>query len=148
MVNKALLLGFLSVLILTSAVYGDITHQLPPEIRTLYRTLMQSENHDAKRAAAASLREIYEETRSEDVIDVIIDLMRFTYNHNNFSEQNQRMFYDDMIAMRLIEILEISKDPRVFPTLIRVVARRNHTQRTIDAAWKAIKAIDWSKENK
>ena len=123
--------------------FATVTEKLSDEVRPLYRTLLTDKNYEKKKAAVEQLKALYVKTKMPEIIDVAIDLLKYSYEHKNFREDNQVMYYNDRIAMRLVDILKLSRDPKCFGVLLTIVVARQHTDTTIMHAWDAIKNIDW-----
>ncbi len=100
-----------------------------------------------KQEAAALLRQDFQQTGSTNIVLAVKDLLKFRYDVANFREDNNSMFYDDRIAEELIRIIDSSRNPVAFEVLVTYVSKRNHRLSTINAAWAAIKNIDWGPGN-
>lgn len=136
------------VLIFPVLLYAQFPQNLPANVKIAYRTLLTSDSYPDKQDAAIALKKYFEENGSVAIVDIANSLIIYTYSYKNYKANNSKMYYNDKIACILIEILELSQSPDSFYTLVLVVSRRNnHNEETVNAAWRAIKAIDWSKGN-
>jgi len=117
--------------------YGD-------ELLQAQQILKKSGEYEKKKKAV----EVFlKSTEKERVINMINDMLIYNYDNPNFREDDQIAYYDDVIAEQLIKILEREKSPSSFPVLLRIVLyNKRHRDLTVKAAWKAIAAIDWTKE--
>ncbi|OHD55795.1 MAG: hypothetical protein A2Y33_14255 [Spirochaetes bacterium GWF1_51_8] len=117
---------------------------LTDEVNKSYRVLLDLNNtFEDRKKAAAHLKDMFVNGKDETVIDAIVDLLLYAYDQSNYKEENDKEYKSDMIALELIQILELSGDPRIFPALLNIVVKPNHAQATIMEAWKAIKMIKW-----
>lgn len=123
--------------LLVSPIYSD-------ELLDAHQILKKTGEYERKKIA---LNYFIKSGERKKVINLIMDLLNYTYDNPNFRENDQIAFYDDVIAEELIKILEKEKKPETFPVLLRVVLYSNrHREQTVKTAWRAIKAIDWTKE--
>lgn len=114
------------------------------ELFDAYRILKNQGEYEKKKKALEVFSKNYNNMRA---ISMIMDLLTYNYDNPDFREDDQKAYYDDVIAEGLIEILARSRHPSAFPALLRIVLYENrHREATIKAAWRAIKEIDWSKK--
>ncbi len=135
----------ISVMILCAGVsWPQNTVSMSPELQKIYRTLSLGQNYELKKDAVNSLNKMYDESKDMIYVDTAIDLLEHSYDPVAFNEEDQVMYYDDRIARELVKLVNKSRHPKAFVVLIQIVTKRNHTDDTIKAAWKAIRELDWS----
>ncbi|OHD56463.1 MAG: hypothetical protein A2014_05065 [Spirochaetes bacterium GWF1_49_6] len=132
-------------LLTVSAFAGDkLDVKLTDAVNQAYRTLLDLNNPVSERKkAVAYLKDAYVKENDVTVIDAINDLLLYSYDQSKYKEEDNKSYQSDMIALELVNILQISGQPSSFPALLNIVVKRNHAQATINAAWNAIKAIKW-----
>jgi hypothetical protein len=81
--------------------------------------------------------------KNDDVVNMIINLVRFDLNHPNFREDNEKMFNDNRVLEALVQSMGEIGNPRFFPALLQIVSKRNHREETIQAAWRAMEKLEW-----
>lgn len=116
------------------------------ELYDAYYVLAGSSSYYKKLESVSYFYDEYKTTTNKQVISLILQLLDYQFDKADFNEEDDKMYYDDMIAEKLISILELSKSPYTFDILLDVVTKQNHRKATVKAAWKAIEAIDWSKK--
>lgn len=78
------------------------------------------------------------------VIDMTIDLLDHFYDHEDFAENDQIMYYDDVIAGDLVKILAKSGSKKGFPALLKIALHPSrHRDETVKEAWKGLEEIKW-----
>ena len=112
------------------------------ELLSAYNTLKKVGEYEKKRKALEIFSKNY---NNEKVISMLVDLLMYNYDNPDFKENNQVAYYDDVIAEEIIKILTKSGHPSSFPVLLRyVLYNKRHREATVNAAWKAIKNINWN----
>ncbi len=111
------------------------------EIAKAYRTLVKNGIYEDKKKALKSFSDNYTNDR---VIDIIDNLLEYFYTNPDFKEDDQVMYYDDVIAEGLVRILLKNGSSKSFPVLLNIVLdNRHHRDQTVKAAWETIEAIHW-----
>jgi|GEM_PF-1878894 hypothetical protein len=110
-------------------------------LKLAYATLASVGNYGEKKKILKIFNNNYAD---ENVIDMTIDLLDHYYNKDNFLENDQDMYYDDVIAAELIKILGRSGAKKGFPPLLKIALNSsNHREDTVKEAWQAIEKIKW-----
>lgn len=135
----------LLVLLLSLGSYADIGDiYLTEPLKNAYRVLINLNSpYSEKQKAADYLYEVYIKNSDPTIVQLVVDLLTYTYDQDDFREDDNFKYHNDIIARRLIEILTLARDPLGFQVLVTYVIKANHTRDTIMEAWNAIKAIDW-----
>lgn len=136
-----LLSGTAIVPVFGQASASDSAYQEEDEISRAFRILKKTGIYEEKKAVLRVFRENY---RDERVTGMILDLMEYNFDNPAFRENDQGMYYEDVIAEELIKILGQNAKPMIFPSLLHVVLyNRRHREATVNAAWDAMKKIKW-----
>ncbi|MGC8765053.1 MAG: hypothetical protein ACP5QT_04130 [Brevinematia bacterium] len=137
-------MGILKKLSIVIFLFLSVSQVALDDVLQAHQILKKTGEYEKKKMA---LSYFLKEKDRKRVTDLIIDLLTYTYDNPDFRENDQVAFYDDVIAEELIKILEKEKRPEAFPALLKVVLySRRHRDQTVKAAWRAIEAIDWTKE--
>lgn len=116
-------------------------NQTDDEISVVYRVLMKPGAYEEKKAKIGVFKDRYKEER---VLDIIVNLLEYSYDNQTFKENDQSMYYDDVIAEELVKILGKNGSPKAFPALLHVALyNRLHRESTVREAWKAMMMIRW-----
>lgn len=111
------------------------------KIAAAYRVFLRNGNYKEKKDHMKAFLENY---NSDRVIDLTVNLLMYYYDDPGFRENDQVMYYDDVIAEDLIKILGKSGSKKGFPALLRVVLYdKHHRDTTVKEAWNAINVIHW-----
>ncbi len=106
-----------------------------------YRMLSKTGNYEEKKQG---LKVFLENYNNERVEDMIVDLLDHYYNNENFAENDQVKFYDDLIAEELVKILGKNGSNKGFPALLKIVINsRRHRDDTVKEAWSSMEKIKW-----
>jgi hypothetical protein len=113
----------------------------PDNLKRAYSSLAKPGNYEEKK----KMLKIFNNNYADDnVIEMTIDLLDHYYNKDNFLENDQVMYYDDVIAAELVKVLGRSGNKKGFPALIKVALNSsNHREDTVKEAWRAVEAIKW-----
>lgn len=133
-------------LILFSFTFFHAQNELTDDLYDAYYVLAGNSGYYKKLDSVEYLLEEYKETENKQIISLIIQLLEFQYERKDFKEDDDKMYYNDVIAEKLINILEYSQSPYAFEVLLDVVIHQNHRWDTVLAAWDAIDDIDWSQK--
>jgi hypothetical protein len=110
-------------------------------ISKAYRVLSMNGKYDEKKKAVKIFRENY---TNERVLNMMVDLLKYYYDNPDFRENNQEVYYDDVIAQDLAALLGTNCSPACFPALINIaVYNHRHRDLTVKAAWDSIRMIKW-----
>jgi len=136
-------LSFVAILSLllfaTNLLISEVQNE---ELLQAYNNLKKAGEYEKKKKALEVFTKNY---NNEKVISMLVDLLMYNYDNPDFKENDQVAFYDDVIAEEIIKILTKSGHPSAFPALLRyVLYNKRHRDATVNAAWKAIKNIDWN----
>jgi len=111
------------------------------ELTQAYRIFKKSGSYEDKKSVLDTYKKNYQNPR---VVDMIVDLLTYSYNNPAFREDNQEQYYDDVIAGELIKILGKNGSPKGVPALLKITLyNRNHRDLTVQDAWKALMSIKW-----
>jgi len=111
------------------------------DITRAYRVLSKSGSYEDKKLVIGIFRDNY---KNERILDMTIDLLTHGYEDVNFKENDQSMYYDDVIAEELVKLLGRNGNKKAFPALLRVALNsKSHRDQTVKEAWKAIQLIQW-----
>lgn len=111
------------------------------ELTQAYRIFNKTGNYEDKKSILDIYKKNYQNPR---VVDMIVDLLTYTYNNPEFREDNQEQYYDDVIAGELVKILGKNGSPKGVSALLKIVLHnRNHRDLTVQEAWKALMSIQW-----
>jgi hypothetical protein len=106
-----------------------------------YIVLTKIGNYDEKKKALKTFSDNYKNTR---VIDMMVYLLDYFYDKQNFTENDQTMYYDDVIAGEIVKLLGKSGSAKGFPVFLKIVLNsRNHRDDTVREAWDSMEKIRW-----
>ncbi len=106
-----------------------------------YLTFSKKGNYEEKEKMLKVFRDNY---TNDSVIDMMVDLLDHFYDNDQFAENDQVMYYDDVIAENLEILLEKSGSKKGFPALLKIALNSSkHREQTVKEAWHAIGAIKW-----
>jgi hypothetical protein len=111
------------------------------DLEKAYRVLIRTGNYEEKKKALIYFKKNYQ---SERVVAMIVDLISYYYDDPLFKENNQIMYYDDVVAEELVKLLGKNGNYRGFPALLKVVLYSDrHRETTVKESWNAIKSLKW-----
>lgn len=111
------------------------------ELETAIRILKLQGEYEKKRLAlpiiAASIQDPV-------TFNLVKDLLLHYYQNPRFKEEDQVMFYDDVIAEELLKILGSTRSPEIFPVVLQfALYDKWHRDTTVKTAWKLMQSIEW-----
>ena len=111
------------------------------DLTRAYRILSKKGNYEDKKAVLGVFQE---DPANERVVAMCVDLLIYNYTAENFKENDQVMYYDDVIAEELIRILGKGRSKTAAPALLKVALQNKlHRELTILEAWKSLQNIEW-----
>ncbi len=144
-------LWILVALLLLSNVYGqtkekvrtiaDLQIGAETEMETAMRILKTKGEYEKKRIVLP----LIERSINDPVIFTLVrDLLINYYQNPRFNEEDQVMFYDDVIAEELLKILGKTRSPEIFPVVLQfALYNKWHREATVQTAWKLMQSIEW-----
>lgn len=136
-------------------IYGQAFNTAPEARLIALRTAASTKNEKYAEAYASVLKfdeitdirivaaEAIGDISGSIAIDKMINLVRYDYNHQNFRENNQKMYNDDRVVEAIAKAMGKRGNPKFFPALLQIVTKRNHREETINAAWVAMELLKW-----
>lgn len=143
---KGFFLSLLFMSLFSVSLHAKAYSEMTEDIMTEYKTLMGYGSRYDRFDAVLELQSIYEDTGNMAVISVALYLLDTRYDYDDFTESDDQMFYDDLVAEALVEFLDTTERPEAFEVLMNIVVQRNHRNGTIKSAWSALQNIDWDLE--
>ncbi|MCX7883204.1 MAG: hypothetical protein N2314_08290 [Brevinematales bacterium] len=111
------------------------------EMETALRILKTQGEYEKKRLA---LPVIAANIQDPATFALVKDLLLHYYQNPRFKEEDQVMFYDDVIAEELLKILGTTKSPEIFPVVLQfALYDKWHREATVKTAWKLMQSIEW-----
>lgn len=110
------------------------------EYATDYISVLQYDDDVETRLSAA---EALGKIKDDSIAPMLVTLLTTVYSHENFKENNDEMYNDDLVAEGIIIAMGEHGSPRYFTALLEVVTLQNHRDDTIDAAWNAMENLKW-----
>ena len=104
------------------------------------------ERDEAVKPRIAAAKVITALGRNEIVVNKLSELLKNQYGDSRakFKEQDQARFDEEKVAQAIVETLGNIGDPKAFPALMMVAtASDKHTEDTVNAAWDAMKKLNW-----
>lgn len=111
------------------------------EMETAIRILKTKGEYEKKRLALPIIA-----TNIHDPITfgIVKDLLLHYYQNPRFKEEDQVMFYDDVIAEELLKIIGSTKLPEIFPIVLQFcLYDKWHRDATVKTAWRLMQSIEW-----
>jgi len=120
---------------------ADLRIGAETEMETAMRVLKMQGEYEKKRIV---LPVISQNIQNPTIRDMVKDLLLHYYQNERFKEEDQVLFYDDVIAEELLKILGSTRSPEIFPVLLQfALYDKRHRDATVKTAWKLMQAIEW-----
>ncbi|URA11125.1 hypothetical protein [Thermospira aquatica] len=111
------------------------------EMETAMRILKIKGEYEKKRII---LPLIEQNIQDPVVFNLVKDLLINYYQNPRFNEEDQVMFYDDVIAEELLKILGKTRSQEIFPVVLQFALHNKwHRESTVQTAWKLMQSIEW-----
>lgn len=120
---------------------ADLRIGAETEMETAIRILKMQGEYEKKRLA---LPVIAANIQDPTTFGIVKDLLLHYYQNPRFKEEDQVMFYDDVIAEELLKILGSTRSPEIFPVVLQfALYDKWHRDATVKTAWKLMQSIEW-----
>jgi hypothetical protein len=111
------------------------------EMETAMRILKLKGEYEKKRIV---LPLIEKTIKDPTTFAFVKDLLLYYYQNPRYNEEDQVMYYDDVIAEELLKILGSTRSPEIFPVMLQyALYNKWHREATVQTAWRLMQSIEW-----
>lgn len=120
---------------------ADLRIGTETEMETTIRILKLKGEYEKKRIVLPLIARTIQDPAT---FSLVKDLLLHYYQNPRFNEEDQVMYYEDVIAEELLKILGSTRSPEIFPVVLQyVLYDRWHRETTVKTAWALMQSIEW-----